>query len=39
MARVPQISFRTGPAALLIAATLALFLVCGAKLWRTTRFH
>ena len=39
MARVPQISFRPGPAALLIAGTLALFLVCGAKLWRTTRFH
>jgi len=39
MARVPQMSFRWGPAALLIAATLALFFVCGANLWRTTRFH
>src|SRR5712664_3220679 len=39
MARVPQISFRWGPAALLIAATLALFFVCGAKLRRTTHFH
>src|SRR6266852_551564 len=39
MARVPQISFRWGPAALLIAATLMLLLVCGAKLWRTTHFH
>jgi hypothetical protein len=39
MARVPQMSFRWGPAALLIAATLVLFLVCGAKLWRTTHFH
>src|SRR6266850_2222230 len=39
MARVPQMSFRWGPAALLIAATLVLLLVCGAKLWRTTRFH
>ncbi len=39
MARVPQISLRWGPAALLIAATLVLFLICGAKLWRTTHFH
>jgi drug/metabolite transporter (DMT)-like permease len=39
IARVPQMSFRWGPAALLIAATLVLFLVCGAKLWRTTHFH
>jgi len=39
MARVPQISFRWGPAALLTAATLVLLLICGAKLWRTTRFH
>jgi len=39
MARVPQMSFRWGPAALLIAATLVLLLVCGANLWRTTRFH
>jgi glucose uptake protein GlcU len=39
MARVPQMSFRWGPAALLIAATLVLFLVCGARLRRTTHFH
>ena len=39
MARVPQMSLRWGPAALLIAATLVLLLVCGARLWRTTRFH
>jgi drug/metabolite transporter (DMT)-like permease len=39
MARVPQMSFRWGPAVLLIAATLVLLLVCGTKLWRTTRFH
>jgi hypothetical protein len=39
MARVPQISLRWGPAALLIAATLVLLVICGAKLWRTTRFH
>jgi drug/metabolite transporter (DMT)-like permease len=39
MARVPEMSLRWGPAALLIAATLVLFLVCGAKLWRTTHFH
>ena len=39
MARVPQISMRWGPAALLIAATLVLLVICGSKLWRTTRFH
>jgi drug/metabolite transporter (DMT)-like permease len=39
MARVPQMSFRWGPAVLLIAATLVLLLACGTKLWRTTRFH
>jgi glucose uptake protein GlcU len=39
MASVPQISLRWGPAALLIAATLVLLVICGAKLWRTTRFH
>jgi drug/metabolite transporter (DMT)-like permease len=39
MARVPQMSLRWGPAALLIAGTLVLLLICGAKLWRTTRFH
>jgi len=39
MARVPEISMRWGPAALLIAALLALLLVCGLALWRTTRFN
>jgi drug/metabolite transporter (DMT)-like permease len=39
MARVPQMSLRWGPAALLISATLVLLLICGAKLWRTTHFH
>jgi drug/metabolite transporter (DMT)-like permease len=39
IARVPQISMKWGPAALLIAATLALLVVCGITLYRTTRFH
>jgi hypothetical protein len=39
IARVPQMSLRWGPGALLIAATLVLLLVCGTKLWRTTHFH
>jgi len=39
MARAPRLSFHWGPAAALSAATLALLLVCGLKLWRTTRFH
>jgi sugar transport protein len=39
MARVPQMSLRWGPAALLAAALLALLLVCALALWRTTRFH
>jgi hypothetical protein len=39
MARAPRLSFHWGPAAVLSAATLALLLVCGRKLWRTTRFH
>jgi drug/metabolite transporter (DMT)-like permease len=39
MARIPQMSFRWEPAVLLIAATILLFLVCGARLWRTTHFH
>jgi glucose uptake protein GlcU len=39
MARAPRLSFHGGPAAVLSAATLALLLVCGLKLWRTTRFH
>jgi hypothetical protein len=39
VARVPEISFRLAPAAVLSAALLALLLVCGLALWRTTRFH
>jgi glucose uptake protein GlcU len=39
IARVPQIAFAWGPAALLAAALLALLLVCGFTLWRTTRFN
>jgi drug/metabolite transporter (DMT)-like permease len=39
IARVPQISLRWWPAAVLSAAILVLLVVCGATLWRTTRFH
>lgn len=39
LARVPEISFHLAPAAALGAALLALLLVCGLALWRTTRFH
>jgi glucose uptake protein GlcU len=39
MARVPQMSFHWGPAALLTAALLVLLFICGLALWRTTRFH
>ncbi|MFI5097355.1 MAG: GRP family sugar transporter [Candidatus Acidiferrales bacterium] len=39
VARVPQFSFRWGPALALIAALLLLLFLCGRKLWRTTRFH
>lgn len=39
LARAPRMSFHWGPAVLLIAATLALLLVCGVTLWRTTRFN
>jgi drug/metabolite transporter (DMT)-like permease len=39
IARVPEFSFRWGPAAVLTIATLFLLLVCGERLWRTTRFH
>src|SRR6202163_4213281 len=38
-ARVPQIPIHWPPALILSAATLALLLVCGLKLSRTTRFH
>jgi drug/metabolite transporter (DMT)-like permease len=39
MARVPQMSWRSGPAFFISAATLALLFACGLSLWRTTRFH
>jgi drug/metabolite transporter (DMT)-like permease len=39
IARVPQISMNWGPAAILIAVTFALLIVCGLTLHRTTRFH
>jgi drug/metabolite transporter (DMT)-like permease len=39
MARVPEISIRWLPSLVLMAALLLLFLFCGWKLWRTTRFH
>jgi drug/metabolite transporter (DMT)-like permease len=39
IARVPELSFRWGPAAVLIGVTLFLLFVCGQRLWRTTRFH
>jgi drug/metabolite transporter (DMT)-like permease len=39
IARVPQISINWLPALLLAAASLLLLFLCGAKLWRTTRFH
>lgn len=39
MARVPTLSFHWGPALLLVIALLLLLFICGASLWRTTRFH
>src|SRR6202165_200578 len=39
MARVPQMSFNWGPAAVLTAVLLLLLFVCGLTLWRTTRFN
>ena len=39
IARVPQISMNWTPAAILIAATLSLFFLCGINLYRTTHFH
>lgn len=39
LARAPRLSFHWGPALLLITATLALLVVCGSTLWRTTRFN
>ena len=38
-ARVPQMALHWAPAAILSAASLALLLVCGLTLWRTTRFQ
>jgi hypothetical protein len=38
-ARLPQIALNWPPALILSAATLALLLVCGVTLRRTTRFH
>ena len=39
IARVPQISMNWAPAAILIAGTLTLLVLCGLTLHRTTRFH
>ncbi len=39
LARAPRLSFHWGPALLLITTTVALLLVCGITLWRTTRFN
>jgi drug/metabolite transporter (DMT)-like permease len=39
MARVPQMSLHWGAVALLSAASVALLLICGIALWRTTRFQ
>jgi drug/metabolite transporter (DMT)-like permease len=39
MARVPEISVRWAPALVLTVALLLLSLLCGRRLWRTTRFH
>jgi drug/metabolite transporter (DMT)-like permease len=39
IARVPQFSFRWGPALALTIVSLLLLFVCGRRLWRTTGFH
>ncbi len=39
LARVPQIPLHWGAVGLLTATLLALLVVCGVALWRTTRFH
>lgn len=39
IARVPQFSFRWGPALALTIAAMLLLLLCGRKLWHTTSFH
>ena len=38
-ARVPELSIRWEPALALTMASLLLLILCGRKLWRTTRFH
>jgi hypothetical protein len=38
-ARLPQLQLNWPPAVILSAATLALLLICGLTLHRTTRFH
>jgi len=39
MAGVPRMSLNWGAAAILSVASLALLVVCGMALWRTTRFQ
>jgi drug/metabolite transporter (DMT)-like permease len=39
IAHVPEFSFNRTPAAILTAVILLLFILCGLKLWLTTRFH
>ncbi len=39
VARVPQFSFRWGPALVLTVTLLVLLFFCARKLWRTTQFH
>jgi len=39
MARVPNLSIRWDPALALTLASVLLLILCGRKLWRTTRFH
>jgi glucose uptake protein GlcU len=39
LARVPQMDLRWGPAAILSAVSLALLVICGVVIWRTTRFQ
>jgi hypothetical protein len=38
-ARIPQISIQWAPVVVLTVALLFLLLLCGRRLWRTTRFH
>jgi hypothetical protein len=39
MARVPDLSIHWEPALALTMVSLLLMILCGRKLWRTTRFH